>query len=168
MDMLQSKGFIALAVLVLLVVASLLSRKSVQTERVIAATPAAIWSILMDTAAYSDWNPVLIKVDGTLAEGAKMTNLVQEPGAAAVEMGSTVKKLIAEQELNQFGGLPGLLTFSHTYKLEPVEGGTRVTQHEVYRGIGVWFWDESWVEPAYSSVNEALEKRVQELSLSVN
>ena len=44
--------------------------------------------------------------------------------------------------------------------VQSVDGGTRVTQHEEYRGIGVWFWDESWVEPAYAGVNEALGKRV--------
>ena len=55
------------------------------------------------------------------------------------------------------------MTFDHTYLLEAVEGGTRVTQHEEYRGIGVLFWDASWVEPAYSKVNEALRDRVAQL-----
>ena len=52
------------------------------------------------------------------------------------------------------------MTFDPTWSLEPVDGGTRVTQHEEYRGIGVWFWDYSWVESAYARANEALKKRV--------
>ena len=44
-----------------------------------------------------------------------------------------------------------------------LDGGTRVVQHEEYRGLGVWFWDASWVEPAYSKANEALRDRVAQL-----
>ena len=42
-----------------------------------------------------------------------------------------------------------MLAFDHTWRLEPVPGGTRVIQHEEYRGIGVWFWDPAWYEVAY-------------------
>ena len=42
-----------------------------------------------------------------------------------------------------------MLTFDHTWRLEAVDGGTRVTQFEEYKGIGVLFWDPAWVEEAY-------------------
>ena len=165
MEILQSKWFIAILLpLALLATASFLSKKSVHTELVIPATPAEIWAILMDTPSYTSWNPVLVKVDGAFQEGARLSNHVQEPGGSLTVMTSTVRKLDVEKEINQFGGVPGVLTFSHTYLLEPVEGGTRVTQHEVYRGIGVWFWDESWVEPAYASANKALASRIAALN----
>ena len=63
-------------------------------------------------------------------------------------------------ELNQGGGIFGILTFDHRWLLEPVEEGTRVTQHEEYRGIWVWFWDAGWVEPSYRKANEALRDRI--------
>ncbi|MEW8525615.1 MAG: hypothetical protein AB2552_21490 [Candidatus Thiodiazotropha endolucinida] len=44
--------------------------------------------------------------------------------------------------------------------LRPTENGTRVIQHEEYRGISIWFWDYSWVEPTYQKANEALKNRV--------
>ena len=59
--------------------------------------------------------------------------------------------MIEWRELNQVGGIPGILNFDYKWLLEPVDGGTRVVQHEEYHGIGVWFWDESWVEPAYAN-----------------
>jgi hypothetical protein len=71
--------------------------------------------------------------------------------------------LIAVKELNQSGGFPGILTFDHYYLLEKVDKGTKVIQKEDYSGIGVWFWDNSWIEPAYIKINEALKKRVLEL-----
>ena len=42
------------------------------------------------------------------------------------------------RELNQVGSVPLVLTFDHQYLLEPADGGTRIVQHEVYRGLGVW------------------------------
>ena len=57
-----------------------------------------------------------------------------------------------------------MLTFNHQYILQPEDGGTRIIQHEEYRGLGVWFWDESWVTPAYASINEALGERTAALS----
>ena len=161
MEILQSKWFITTVILlVVLAIASMLSRKSVHTELIIPATPAEIWAILIDAPRYSEWNPVLVQVEGVMQEDAKLANHVQEPGGSLTVMTSTVNKMIAAKELNQSGGIPGVLTFNHTYRLEPVDDGTRVTQHEEYRGLGVWFWDESWVEPAYAGVNEALRKRV--------
>ena len=59
-------------------------------------------------------------------------------------------------------GTRGVLTFDHTWRLEPVADGTRVTQHEEYRGIGVWFWDPAWVEEAYGDGLVALEERLRE------
>ena len=137
--------------------------KVVHTEIVIPASPAEVWSVLTDAPRYEEWNPVLVRVEGAYREGAELTNQVREPSGKESVMTSTVVKMTDERELNQFGGIRGLLTFDHQWLLEPVDGGTRVIQHEEYRGLGVWFWDASWVEPAYSKANEALRDRVAQL-----
>ena len=69
--------------------------------------------------------------------------------------------LVPERLLNQRGGIWGMLTFDHRWELEPVEGGTRLVQHEEYRGLFLPFWDYSWVEPAYAKANEGLKRRVE-------
>ena len=118
---------------------------------------------MTDAPRYEAWNPVLVRVEGEYREGAELTNLVREPSGKESVMQSTVVKMTVERELNQFGGIRGLLTFDHQWLLEPIDGGTRVVQHEEYRGLGVWFWDASWVEPAYRKANEALRERVAQL-----
>ena len=71
MEILQSKGFITIVILLaLLVTASFQSKKSVHVELIIPATQAEIWSILMDTPRYSEWNPVFVKVEGAFEERA--------------------------------------------------------------------------------------------------
>lgn len=150
------------AVPVLLVVvaaAAVFTKKTFHVETVIAAPPAKVWSILVDTRKYSEWNPVFIAVDGSYAQGQTVINTVRFPDGSDVKMGATVKAFDVRTELRQTGGLPGFLTFDHQWLLEEVEGGTRVIQHEVDRGLWLWFWNSDWIEPAYSKVLEALAKR---------
>lgn len=143
---------------------TLFGRKSVHTELLIEAPPGAVWSVLTDAAGYEDWNPVIVSVEGQYRDGARLTNHVRDASGKVTMMSSTVTKMADARELRQFGGVRGLLTFEHQWILHPVDGGTRVVQHEEYRGIGVWFWDASWVEPAYARANEALRQRVLQLA----
>ncbi len=140
--------------------------ETMHTEITIPAEPEKVWSVLTDAASYSEWNPVFIQVNGEFREGATLQNQVKDGKGNITMMESTVRKIEKPKLLNQYGGIPGVLTFDHTYTLEPVEGGTRVIQHEEDRGIGLLFWDASWVEPAYQKVNEALRERVMQLENS--
>ena len=136
------------------------SCKTFHTEITIPADPETVWSVLMDAPRYKEWNPLLVPIEGNLQEGQKIKYRMTQPGGKQSELTSRVKKIIEYKELNQGGGIPGILTFNHKYLLEPVDGGTRVTQHEVDRGVGLLFWDSSWVEPTYKKENEALKDRV--------
>ena len=141
----------------------LLGCGTVHTEIVIQASPATVWSVLMDVPGYKEWNPVLIPLEGEFEQGEKLTYQMNQPDGKQSNVTAKVIKLVNEKVLNQFGGIPGILTFNHKWLLEPVDGKTRVIQHEEYRGVWVWFWDYSWVEPAYQKVNEALRDRVTQL-----
>ena len=122
-----------------------------------------VWAVLTYASGYKAWNPVLVPVEGNLLEGQKLKYQMTQPGGKQSEITARVKKMVQLKELNQGGGIPGILTFDHKWLLEPVNEGTRVIQHEEYRGVGVLFWDASWVEPAYRNVNEALRTRVVHL-----
>jgi hypothetical protein len=117
----------------------------------------------MDVPGYKEWNPVLIPIEGELREGNKLKYRMIQPDGKESVVDTKVVKIVKQKLLNQYGGIPGLLTFDHSYILEPTNGGTLVTIHEDYRGIGVLFWNASWVEPAYQKVNEALRDRVAQL-----
>ena len=140
-----------------------LSCKSVHTEITIPANPEIIWSVLTDASGYKAWNPVLVPIEGDLREGERLKYLMTQPDGKQSEVMARVKKMVELKELNQSGGIPGILTFDHKWLLDPVDEGTRVTQHEEYSGIWIWFWDAGWVEPAYRKANEALRDRVAHL-----
>ena len=152
------------SLIVVLLGVALLTTKTFHVERVIETHDAIIWEILTDTERYHEWNPVFVGVDGAYGEGASLTNTVRFPTGALVEMSANVKAVRPFREIHQYGGTPGIITFNHQWLLEPVEGGTRVVQHELDRGIGLWFWDSSWLEPAYATVIDALEARATEMA----
>ncbi|MEM7122428.1 MAG: SRPBCC domain-containing protein [Pseudomonadota bacterium] len=149
------------ALLVIIVAVAVFTEKTFHVEKVIAAPPDAIWAVLVDTSRYPDWNPVFVAVAGDYAEGETLTNTVRFPDGSRVDMAATIETLIEHKEIRQTGGVPGLLTFDHQWLLEPVDGGTRVVQHEVDRGLWLWFWDSEWIEPSYADVLDALAERVR-------
>lgn len=132
---------------------------TVHTEVFVPAPPEVVWGVLTDANGYADWNPVFIDADGHYAEGESVRYRVREPDGSEHAIEAKVVRVESSRLLNQFGGRRGILVFDHEWRLQPVQGGTLVTQHEEYRGVGVWFWDESWVEPAYRQANEALRSR---------
>ncbi|MEM6296482.1 MAG: SRPBCC family protein [Myxococcota bacterium] len=139
---------------------ALTGHKSVHAELIIPAPPDAVWATITDASSYAAWNPVFVKVEGTYEEGSSMQYAMKDASGQTTDVTSTVVKADPGVELNQFGGIRGVITFDHHWLLEPVEGGTRVTQHEEYRGLGVWFWDPSWYEGAYGRALEGLRDRL--------
>ncbi len=149
-----------IVLLLLLVLAAAFSKKSVKTEIFIPATAENIWLVLMNEADYKNWNPVLIPLSGTFEAGNTIHYQWNQPSGEQIEMDATIVELIDNELLHQRGGTPGLLTFDHRYELFPEEGGTRVVQSEVYRGIGVWFWNAQQMQAEYAKVNEALQSQL--------
>lgn len=149
-----------IAPLAVLGAASAWTTKEFHAEVVIPAPPAKVWQVLTDTAAYPEWNPIFVKVAGAYSEGATIRNSVMFPDGKPIDMDARVKTFAPNRELRQAGGIPLVLAFDHRWTLEAVDGGTRVVQHEIDRGFYLWFWDSSWVEPAYASVMDALAERV--------
>ena len=107
--------------------------RSVDAQLTIPAPPEKVWSVLMDGDRYGEWNPVLVEVDGEFREGATLTyQMMTESGEAAEVDGTRRSSSTRVANSNQAGGIWGVMTFDHHWILEPVEGGTRVTQHEDY------------------------------------
>ena len=144
-------------ILAAIILLALFARKSVRAELIIQAEPLEIWVVLTDPTSYSEWNPILVSVEGKFEEGATLSVDMRNPDNSTTTLNPRVKKLVPGSTLNQFGGVPGVLTYDHTWSLEPVDGGTRVVQFEEYRGIGVLFWNPAWVEEAYNGANENLK-----------
>ena len=143
---------------------ALLGAKSVHTEIDIPASADKIWQVLVDVERYPEWNPVFTVLEGKLEQGNKITYQVQESEDKSAKIAAKVKSYIPHKLINQTGGYWGVLTFDHTYLLEPVENGTRIIIHEDYTGVWVNFWNPSGVEEQYKKLAVSLKNRVAEIN----
>ena len=158
---------IGLAFLVATGVAVLLgavTKKTFHVEIEIAAPPEAVWAVLTDTEHYREWNPTQVEIRGAHALGSKLVAVFDAPEVTPFEVELTVSEMDAPYLLRQRGGVPGIITFDHRWTVTPTEHGSLVVQHEVDRGIYLFFWDSSWIEPAYKRASEALRDRVLSLN----
>ena len=152
---------VGIVLVVVLALAALLPRKSVHAALVIDAAPAEVWAALTDTASYGEWNPIFESVEGTFAEGASMAISMQLADGSFTPVEAVVEEMVPNQKLHQRAGFPGVLTADHQWLLEETPVGTRVTQHEEYRGVGVLFYDPSYVQVLYAEGLTALQARLE-------
>lgn len=139
---------------------------STHNEILINAAPEDVWNVLVDSNAYSQWNPVIIDPKGKFEEGQKVVFQFRESDGKQYEVKAKVIKVVPQKLLNQHGGIWGILTYNHRYILEEGGEGTKVTIHEDYKGVYVPFWNHSNMDASYAKLNEALKNRVMELKTS--
>ncbi|MEO1438502.1 MAG: hypothetical protein AAFV80_23385, partial [Bacteroidota bacterium] len=141
-----SKLLIALLIVVaLLLLLALLGRKSVHHEVSIQASPEQVWTTIFQTSEYDNWNPVMKLLEGEVQEGNQVTYQFTQDAEKSYPIPTKVKQIIPNQLLHQGGGMVGVLTFNHQYRLEATEDYTRLIIHEDYRGIGIHFWNPTKV-----------------------
>jgi hypothetical protein len=130
----------------------------------IGASPMDVWAVLTDLSRYPDWNPLFPEASGEIAVGRRLTlrsvhpangrRMTVKPRVVAVEPGV---------ELRWASSLPGIISGEHGFRLSPANGGTRLVQSEVFRGLIVPFsgrvLDRS--EDSFRSLNQAIKLRAE-------
>ena len=100
--------------------------------------PERVWEVLTDFEHWPEWNPAMLEFTGRAAPGERLRFRVRSPeGGGAVTLKPTV--LAAEPgRLLRWRGhfmVPGLFDATHEFVLDPIPGGTRVTQRERVSGV---------------------------------
>jgi hypothetical protein len=108
--------------------------KSYESHVSIGAPSAAVWSVLLDGAAYPTWDSGVDQVEGRISTGERIkVHAAVSPGRAF-----PVKVLIDEDggTMTWTGGMPlGLFRGVRTFTVMPTaEGHTEFTMREVYTG----------------------------------
>jgi hypothetical protein len=147
----------------LALVALLAGCTSVQTRVEINAPAKDVRAILYGFADYPNWNPFIIKVDGTVAEGSHVYVTVRPVGKPQIS-GNTVVTLMTENQLSWRGSLafPGLFSGKHDFIIEEVgPGGTVFHNNEKMSGMVIPFYDFKPTEAGFEKMNQALKKRAE-------
>ena len=108
--------------------------KEFMATTTIAASPEVIWAILTDAASYPDWDPGMIRLEGTIAHGEKITAYTKISPNRAFPV--TVD-IVAQGKKMTWGNAMPLGAFSgvRTFTLDDQGDGTvRFTAHEQFTG----------------------------------
>lgn len=139
--------------------------REIATDIEIDAPPARVWSVLVDTPRYPQWNPFIVELRGELAVGRDIRFRFRIPPLPRLPGRATVLAFDAEAELRWAGRLlrPWLFRAEHYHRLTPLAGGrTRFTHGEVFSGfLAVLAWPllRWFARPVYGRFNRALRDR---------
>jgi len=105
-----------------------------ETSAVISAPPQVIGDILTNVAASPNWDCGVVRVDGHVSPGAKITVVSSVNPDRAFPV--TVTQLEPRRSMRWSGGMPlGLLKGERSFTLSPVQGDrVRFTMREDYSG----------------------------------
>ncbi|MEJ8563101.1 SRPBCC domain-containing protein [Yoonia sp. GPGPB17] len=102
-------------------------------SRDIAASPAAVWSILTDATRLSDGTFSIIRIEGQIAlnKSFKLWSEVDPKRPFPIK----VAIMQPERQMEWHGGMPlGLFLGNRQFRLNPTATGTRFMMQETYAG----------------------------------
>ncbi len=128
--------------------------------------PERVWEVLTDLAAYPEWNPFIVRAEGVVETGGRLTLTMKPVGGRATTLRPRLVEVDVRRQLRWRGtlGMPGLMDAEHTFTLEPRGIGTRLIHQEDFRGVLVPFLAASLDRgtlPAFVAMNEALKSRAE-------
>jgi hypothetical protein len=140
--------------------------REILTESAIAAPPERVWAILMEFAAYGEWNPFITTIAGPAEIGEQLTVTLTLPGGKVMGFTPTVTAYEDERFFQWLGkvGIRGVFDGRHSFRLKPTELGTRFVQSEQFTGILGWLMSGKMrrrTETGFRAMNDALKNRAE-------
>lgn len=146
-------------------------KKEISTEIEIYASAERIWQILMDFAAYPQWNPYIREISGEAKVGSKIKVHMKPEWEKGVTLHPRIIRLEPRKEFTWKGSFffSGLLDGEHSFILEEISGHrVRFIQKEIFNGIAIPIVSASWsIEKgtmrSFEDMNNALKKRAEKI-----
>ena len=144
--------------------------KEVRSEIEINSYPESVWRILIDFAAYDQWNPFINKIIGAPTEGSKIDIYIETPSGKNRKYSPRITKVQEGRELRWFGksSLPGFLNAEHIFAIEELQPErARFIQREVFDGLLTRVFGKSLdtdILKGFQDMNDALKRRAERSS----
>ena len=140
--------------------------KQIDTSIGIDASPAIVWGVLTDFAAYPSWNPFITRIEGIVGAGERLTIRVVPPGQKGMAFRPRVLVAEPERQLRWKGRLivPGLFDGEHIFRIEPAGDGVRLHHSERFTGLLPHMMPASSFEAVregFEAMNGALKQRAE-------
>jgi hypothetical protein len=138
--------------------------KQYHTSITINASIGIVWQTLTDFSKYSEWNPLVGRLEGEIKEGAEISTYII-PLKKTYQPKLIVFKKNSEIIWKGVQGASFFLAGKHYYKLESLaENTTKLLHGEYFTGILSIFIPQallSNMENAFQAHNLALKQRVE-------
>jgi uncharacterized protein YndB with AHSA1/START domain len=123
-----------------------------RVQRQISATPERVWTLLTDARGYPTWNPAVRSIEGTIADGEKIIVHFVGSGRAfrarvtspasqdrwsqfhPTETSPAQTTEIAGNSMEWRSGIPGLLSHTRTFTVNPTGDGVVLVIDEFFSG----------------------------------
>ncbi len=137
--------------------------KEIVTEIQINAAPAKVWPVFTANHEWSTWNPFIVRSQGRLEVGQRVTNTMVMAGQKPMTFRPKILRADPEKELRWLGKLliPGLFDGEHYFQLEANGAGTRFIQGEKFSGLLIGMLNLEEARKSFVALNEALKARVE-------
>lgn len=145
-------------------------RAEMSTVIEINATPARVWEVLTDLGAYGQWNPMIVRAEGTLQQGKRLKIRFAPKGSRAYTFFPKLLVVDPPRELRWLGypRLPGILDTEHYFVIAPAQGGmsTVMTHGAVEYGLltPIASLFLSGTARHFEAMNQALKSRAESLA----
>ena len=134
-----------------------------ESSATIAASPDDVWATLVDAASWPNWDSGVDAVEGTIAEGQKIT--IRSSAAPGRAFPVKVTAFEPFRRLVFSGGMPlGLFRGVRTYSLAPgADGSTRFHMREEYSGplLGMMWSRMPNLQPSFDTFVNGLKARAE-------
>ena len=99
------------------------------------AAPETIWALLTDAAGYPDWDPGMLRLEGTVAPGEKITAYTKISPNRAFPV--TVSQFVPNEAMTWSSGMPlGLFKGERIFQLTPqADGAVEFFVREQFTGL---------------------------------
>jgi uncharacterized protein YndB with AHSA1/START domain len=131
---------------------------------VIDAPPERVWQVLTNAAAYHEWNPEIIGVEGQMGLGERIVARVRLGDGALRRVPMRVSRFEVPSRMEWLGGLPlALFVGRRTFTVTPRSGGSEFRLHLEMSGLLSPLISKSVGDrqPEVDSFSAALKRRVE-------
>lgn len=137
--------------------------KSYESRATIDAPASRVWATLVDGASWSSWDSGVLRVEGTIAPGAKVKVVSSASPDRAFPV--TVTELDPERSMTFAGGMPlGLFRGVRRYTLTEAGEKTEFRMREEYTGplLNLIWKSMPDLQPSFDQFAAGLKQRTEQ------
>ena len=139
----------------------------IKTSITINASAQRVWDILVDLESYSQWNPFILRAQGTIALGQRLVCEPKLPGGRQYTFTPTITRCVPGTEFACTGDVihSAIAAGEHIFRIREIAANkVELIHEEVFTGLLaplVMYFAKDQTTRGFILMNEALKKKAE-------